>query len=398
MRRTAHLDFTIGLLLGVMALGCGLSEDTVPTMEPGEAVRQALAEPDQLVRVAILLPVLERLDPQNLDEVLAAYEQSFGTGAERGAALILLMEAWVDFDSAGAFDRIMGWPIETRVEAVAALLRPWARSDPVAASRAYNGLQKKRLYTRAFSSLVVGWAESGESEIWTLVEGLEPGLERENASRHVMEAVLRREGPQALFRQVEELPPGAADRFKVAAFRTAGALVAGIDPAAATAFVAKHLGGPYDRMLVARVGQRWAIDDGDAAMAWIQTLEPGEERDAGMRETYRRWLIRQPDLARAWMRERADDTRVAPILKTYAVVAADDDPIEAVEWAQGISDPELRTQALIAIGERWLPRDPERAKSRLEELGVYDAILEAERARAEKFKGHRRPRQAGPDA
>ena len=380
-RRPRGKIFVLIASIAIQSIAC---DRAVDRRSDREIVAAALDGFDQLERTEQLLPVLARLGPENVDEVAAGFESRLGAGAERGPTLTLLMEAWCAFDCGGAFARLQTWPMESRVGALAELFRPWARRDPAAARAAYEGLERQTLHQQSQASLMRGWAESGDPEMWDYVARLDPGIERENASRILMEAWLVRDGPDALLRKVETIDDDARALFKTAAFRTAAGLVVALDPDLARDFVQKHRGSGFDRLLISRVGERWARLDGAAALAWVRSLPPDREREIALQDTYRRWLVRDPAAAWEWMEGRADDPELAPLHTLYLRSFGQADPEGMLEWAGRIPDDALRRAAFVQVGVDWLQRDPEVARDRLDELGLLDAVLQEREAITER--------------
>src|SRR5262245_14602537 len=79
--------------------------------EAGRAVAAALAEPNELVRAAGLVPILLRLRAGQLDAIVGAYEATFPSVGPGSVALELLGETWARLDAEGALRQITGWDV-----------------------------------------------------------------------------------------------------------------------------------------------------------------------------------------------------------------------------------------------------------------------------------------------
>jgi hypothetical protein len=395
---TRRLGVAVGCaaLLGTaFALGARVAtrEASVANLagSPAERVGAALAEVDPLARASALLPALRDLRGEDVKEVVNAYEASFASGGGGGTALQLLCEAWAGLDPVGALDRMQHWPAERRSEGVPALLRAWARREPVAARHWAEGVVDEG---EALRAMLTGWSESGDPEIWDFVMDLPPNMDRESASILLMQQIVARGGFDDLLARVEALPDEAPGRFKLAAFRTATGLVADHDPALALAFADRHANGPYDKGLLRRVAVRWVQSDGPAAMKELLDRPAAVERDWALREAYRRWLRRDRPAALAWMPDAAArDPSFDPLCEVYAVALARTDPQQrersiarAVRWSEDIANADTRRETQVELGVLWLHFEPEAARPWLDARGL-EAEVRSETARRRQLLG-----------
>jgi len=342
-----------------------------------ELVRAALEDPDPLGKTIALAGALRGMSLEEVDDVVVVYEGSFGTASPDLLALTLLSEVWASLDPLGALARIEGWPAPFRPEARNSLLRAWARLEPRVALSIAEDVEED-LEGWALHAVYNGWAESGDPEIWNFVMTLPAGMDRESASIPMMQSLIGQQGFDALFERVEALPSAAPDRFKLAAFRTAAALVAEHDPGRALAFAKRHTGGPYERGLLRRVAVRWVWSDPLAAMDALLNLEPSGQREWALEEAYRTWVRWDRPSAMAWMgASPPSDPRLRPLLDIHAKALANDDPDDpgtsiarAIAWCEAIEDAEKRREALLEVGVTFLNFDPPAARPWLDGHGI----------------------------
>jgi hypothetical protein len=105
-------------------------------------------------------------------------------------------------------------------------------------------------------------------------------------------------------------------------------------------------------------------------MQWLSTLPAGEERDAGVQETYRTWLSRDSEAAKGWLRAAELEPWLEPALALYVKSMARESPEEALEWTGLIQEVERRREAIIKIGQYWHGVDPEAARAWLDQSGL----------------------------
>jgi hypothetical protein len=357
---------------------------------PAAAVRAALLEPDGIARVAALLPVLEELGPDNVEEVVAVYEDAFPGGG--GIAMQLLFEAWSRFAPEEALARALGWPPEKKSFGANQLFFAWARLDPGAARRALQGVEDVDVLQGGVrSALIRGWDQSGKPGVWEYVASLPRGMERQRLTNMLVHVLERREGVAGVMRRVEALPDEGDEEFKQTAFRQAAPVVTRRDPRKAAAWVERHAQREYGSGLLRKVGTVWAEQDGPAAMAWLGNQPAGKERDAAVEVSYRKWQAKDRAAAMAWLRRAEYGPWLDPALGIFARELATQHPEGAVAWAERIQDPERREKALVAVARVWLNRDEEAARAWLE---TSPLSAEAKRSAVE-YQRPRRPQAGG---
>lgn len=324
------------------------------------ALREALLDSDVLERTAKLGRLLQGLGPDALDEVRAAYD---GVFLDQGDIdLVLLAEWWARFDPQAAFD----WAHEEwRAEhpgVVRTVLRAWAREDPEAALAAASTAGQQSLRNSYRQAVIAGWEESGRSGLLEFVEQLPPGGERQRAIATLARRMVLRHGVEESFRWAESVPDGEGE-FKLNVFRRVGSAAAEVEPERAAAWAERHEAGDFGNGLPRRVAVRWAKRDGAAAMAWLATLPAGRNRDDGVREGYRSWLRHDKEAAKAWMRSTELAEWNEPALSLFAMMVAQENPQEGVEWASRIRDDARRDGTIVLLGRIWLRQDAEAARA-----------------------------------
>jgi hypothetical protein len=396
MRWLAGSFLVLGAAIGFHALGSWLGAasivDGASTDPRAQRVREALDEPDAIVRYRALASSLLDLSHEDLEAVVDVYEERLELLPPGEGEMDLLGEAWAAIDAESAIDRMQAWPDASRKIGIAAVVRAWALRTPIAAFTWADSLDAETR-TAALESVFRGWAASGDSDVWRLLATLPAGWDRETATSIVMQRVARTEGFDALLERVAAIEPG--DRpghprdFKLGALRTAVGLCAYYEPEKALAFARGFAGGPYDNNLLRRVAVFWAAKDGPTAMDALVDL-PGEpERDRALRDAYRKWLRSEGQAALDWMpSDAADDDRFAPLLDLYVIALSrkkTGDPIEAVRtaarWADQIPDLEARRKAAGRIGIEWLQHEPDAARAWIEARGLGREIEAARRQR-----------------
>jgi hypothetical protein len=140
-----------------------------------------------------------------------------------------------------------------------------------------------------------------------------------------------------------------------------------------------------------RIATRWVAHDPEAAMTWLATLPAGADRDDGVTEAFRDWMIGNKDAASAWLQKSGIQRWNEPAWGLYARAVAEDRPQEALELAQRISDTELREATQVLVGRRWMRKDRAAAEAWLAKAEVSDRVR-----RSSAMGKSNGPSEAGP--
>lgn len=370
--------------------------------ESPDALSDVLREPDPFARASQLSALLPTLGPEAIPEAREALE---GRAAELGGAEIpLLARFWATHDPAGASEwAFLRSPVDHRVAAILASIEVWAQVDPVAAKdEVQEMLMLPSQNARAIqNALVRGWFASGLPGLEDYIRSLEVmSIARQRALRTFFRAAIRRDGPEPIARWAEALPDEDTF-FKKEAFRQLGSELADADPAAAVAWCEAHCEGPFGTSVRQLIAQRWALQDGPAAMQWVSTAPPGRERDRAAQGAFRGWWRGDAGGFRSYMSAlgfEGVEPWFEPVLEAYAGALVIKTPEEAIQWAERITDDVVRERTFVNVARNWRQRDESAAEAWLEQSPLSEEARQRVRAPKKPRTGSRSRRRPAPDA
>jgi hypothetical protein len=361
----------------------------------GDAVRAALRQADRLDRFRELVSALEALGPENLPQVIEAYEEEeAGIG---DCELRPFLYTWARFDPEGAFERVRGWSTRVRRRmGTEAVVYAWALRDPLAARRALESIEDDpNGRRRAQRALVNGWVHSGVPGLMEYLASQPEGPNRGALTSLALAVIRWAGGTEAMLRLVSALPDDAQNGFKRTAFRKAAQLIAKRNPPLAAQWVEAQPSREWAEDGIRIVAEHWVPANPSAAFAWLRAKPSGGARDQAVEAGFTRWWRFDRAAAGAWLRSAALTELHDPALDVFAREIAAESPKEAIAWARRIGDAELRVECLTAVGRRWLRADPEEARAWLEESELPE---EARRSLLEKPpRGRGRPSKQLPE-
>jgi hypothetical protein len=397
--KVTPLVAVLGSLALVLAFGLGrIAGDGKAGEDPTsiESFRAALDEPDWLIRSRKMSAFLDAMGPEDLPEALEAFEsrRRFLTDYE----IRWFMMAWARFDPKTAYERALVWPERLRRSVAEAAIYAWAFRDPENALVAIRLAGDRELTKQLHAALVAAWSRSGDKlGASDYIATLEPGNERQRyTSRLATEFMMV--GPEAVMEWAESVSEEDA-LYKRSVFQKATIVLATVDGPQAAAWLEGHLEEPHGDASIVFVVRQWARTDPKAAFSWAVQLDPGDQRNRAVGEGYRAWLAVDSEAAEAWLTDALPDESLDQAVRFHVLAQSDEAPERAMNWAQKIQDERLREDLLVAEGQKWVGRDPDRASEWVEQSGLDEEIqlwiLKSATPQRGRLPGARVPRRRG---
>ncbi|MGH0029834.1 MAG: hypothetical protein ACQGVC_08590 [Myxococcota bacterium] len=362
--------------------------------EATRAIREALSGEDRLERTEALAEVLRGLAPEqipSLQPILEDRRQNLTI-----ADYSLLTWAWAQRDAEAALRwAVRSAPASYRLAALVPAMEELAKRDPAVALEvlAEMNVVPNPDGVPAQVALVKGWYDSGIGGLEDYIRQLGIGYDRQRVMGVYARRAILRDGPNPIMAWAQSLPD-EDPKFKLTVYRQVGSELAQLEPQAAVAWCEAVCDGEFGTSVRQLIAQRWAAQDGLAAMAWVKRAEPGQERDWAVSGAYRGWWRLRPDEFDAWLLEETQDGEkiepwLLPVLRVYPAHTAQRNPEkipQALEWAARLEDPMLRNRAYVSVARVWSKHDPEAA-----EAWIAQSPLDEEGREAARTLGTRNP-------
>ncbi|PXA05663.1 hypothetical protein DDZ13_01965 [Coraliomargarita sinensis] len=313
-----------------------------------EALRQAseLNESDQraLLAEAFALPnsdfrrarmirsLLSDLAETSPTEALALAEE-IGSLRETERAREAILEIWAQKDPVAALSwanfNLANEPLRTQSSQLIAIYRGYAQTNPKAAFA---------------SALDMPTENRGQERIQNYA--LEEIIEQQIENGGLLEAKL----------QVELMEDGAIKDSLISELVDEWA---SFDPEGAAAYV-DSLGDKVHGSVKARLLGEWAENDPAAAAAWLSSREV-DERTLGHASTaiIRQWTRYDMAASAEWLNSQPSSPELDRAVMSYTYRAAQEDPANAMTWAESISNDRMRDRMMQHVAGNWKSDDPE---------------------------------------
>ena len=256
-----------------------------------------------------------------------------------------LASSWAQKDLPAAREWVMSLESNEQNNALNSMFGTWAKEDPASAIEFLESDASADLQYRSnlFSTLTGQWAidDRGAALDWA------QGIEDETTRRSALGGIYNQ--------------------------------WAGSSPEEAAAHLAE-LGDPVAReTLISSLAGQWSNNDPEAALAWFDQL-PAEDRDQVGGNIAQSLSYAMPDKAAEWFDRlvdaaAGDEEKLRSMAHSASNIAsqwAQHDPQAAVQWADGLEDPQMRSDALGRVASTWVQFDPLGTSTWLREIPEGD--------------------------
>lgn len=245
-----------------------------------------------------------------------------------------------------------------------AILEVWGRQDPQAALNwAAQALVNETLDSRRTQIVAIysGYGLSNPEAAFSSALALPTNNRAEqriqnSALEAVIEAQIQNGGLELAKQQVEQLEAGPVkDRL----LREMVDEWAGFDPAAAAAYVQAMGDAASARIKESLVGE-WAESDPAAAAAWL-SQQSFDENTIGRASAaiIREWTRYDMAASAEWLNSLPSSPELDRAVMSYTFRAAQEDPANAMSWAESITSDGMRTRMMERVAGTWKADDPE---------------------------------------
>ena len=351
------------LTLGCDALQSDEAAETIRLRSDGEllgnrsgAIQEVLLIEDHLARAERLAATLQTLEPEALEDALAAYETVYLDIGD--FELEMLADWWARFDPEAALAWAQSDWRNAHMGVLEAVLRAWARIDPQAALAEAESETRPIQQVTLLAAVLRGWEEAGHPGALEFAMSV-PGEQGMRLNAVMVRRRVMRTGADATIEWFESLPGSILGAKKELQKRVATA-IADVAPEKAAAWVEPYMAERDRTRLAHRVGARWARTDPEAAMAWLESLPESMDRDFGVKETYRSWFRYDRQRAWSWLVDQKPEPWLDEALAMYAQSwqrAHPKDGATALAKALEISEEELRWTTVMNTWKAWAQTD-----------------------------------------
>lgn len=332
--------------------------------EVAQRIGPVLALDDPLERLLQTTALLQRAPQEAQPALQAAFEAA---KPRQGAPeLLAFVMWWADFKPPLALAWALGDWTEPDPIAIAAIFGVWAGNEPL---KAFNMLETLPgdLGPLATGAVIHGWQRSGQPGLLARVQSITDMAAQQRISETLAKGIVADLGADEAIEWAQQIENKAFREMLMLRISSAAADQGEADVVArwATPLVTEGRARPSG--LPRRIGTRWIRSDPEAAFAWLSGLPAGKDRDDGVMESFRDWMMRDEAAAAAWADATGIERWNEPAYSIYLRQLAREDPQRALTRLSEFSDARLRARMMKLVARRWLNDDPATAVPWLKE-------------------------------
>lgn len=258
------------------------------------------------------------------------------------------------------------------------ILGVWARNDPVAAlAWASTGLANEPLRSKNNQLLAIyrGYAENNPQAAFTAALALptESSAEKRlqsNALEEIISQQIDNGGLQEAKLQIELLEEGTIKSNLLSELVDSWA---SYDPLGAAAYV-ESLGDAVPSSVKTRLLGEWAENDPAAAAAWLSSREIDNQTLArASTAIIREWTRYDMAASAEWLNAQPSSPALDRAVMSYTYRAAQEDPANAMTWAESIDSGWMRTRMMQHVAGHWKNDDPEAFQKYIDSSNLNEA-------------------------
>lgn len=305
------------------------------SVSAGVSLRDLLAHRDPAGRLRGLLDYVNRLPASKLRDAISELEDfSPEWDPESKVIMHMMLTRWAREEPDAAFASLDTLGAKNRGERAASILASLAAADPTRAAEWLSSPDNK-LVDFPFMGMILAGTVGKE---W-----------------------MRRDTEGALD-WAASLPDGQRAGAYVGILGT----LAGTDPRRAAGLAASLEPGVARRNILGDIGEAWARKSPQEAVAWVQTLDPGD-RPAALRDTLGSWAEARPAEAADFLKTLPGEEITGDLLKSVAEPWTVRAPADAATWVMSQPDGKARTDAIGGVVWNWTKQDPVSASNWLKD-------------------------------
>ena len=333
-----------------------------PAMPPN--LQRIMQGGDIVERLGSYLDAVRSMDRSNVKLVVKAFEE-LPEGYGRHLEMKLLMRSWVNFDPEGALsyasnslnaksekrfgisEALAGWAVRDEKAAIA-----WAQANHSGQKKGDNPL---------LVGIVKGLMETDLDAANRLFLSLPTGTARWQASSLLAERFAKQDPQKAI--QWAKNYPSDDPRMRETVLGQIGAKLSRQDLEATANWAKSMAPEPGADRVTENLIAQWASRDPEAAAEWTNNLTNKERKRHAMAELSGRWALTDPVATAEWLNTQPLSPQLDPAIANFVSRIQGRNPEGAAGWAQSISDPSMRKEALDRALDAWLQTDPTKAEA-----------------------------------
>ncbi|BDS05539.1 hypothetical protein NT6N_05790 [Oceaniferula spumae] len=325
-----------------------------------------IKQDDPISRVSSLLALINRLGPNDFEQVVADFRAS-GLTRDRMSEYSMLLHAWAKTDPIAALDyaeKNTGSRFARET-----ILTSWASENPSAALQWAETHHEGDGANPWLIGVIRGVAKSDPARATEIMATLPYSRERGDALAAIIPHITSQGSEEA----VAWLNSISDDQLRSGATRYIARNLASKDPESTASWATSITNKEERERAIGEVADTWADSDVSSAVAWTETLH-GDEKMRAASELMGEYTREDPEQAARWLDSMAGSDGYDQVARSFIWSSARSDPAMALSKVNTIADTDSQGRYYDRILRDWHGRDATAAESWMNANNVSDQI------------------------
>ena len=271
--------------------------------------------------------------------------------------------------------------VRDQEQAINSILQAWGSTNPDAAlswADAHSDQIPKQVMNRKFMAIFRGYAQSEPTAAFAHAYGMKEATNVErrlknNILSEVIEMQVRQGGLELARLTVEAMQDGDTKNRLLTEMVDEWAQY---DPTSAATYV-NSLGESATTWMKTSLIGEWAESDPIAAADWLSNLDTEDPAfGRGTANIIREWSQYDLSASAEWLNTLPASPELDRAVASYTFRAAQEDPANAMSWAESISNERMQGYLMERVAANWKDQDPSAFAGYLESVDFSEEVRE----------------------
>lgn len=317
---------------------------------------------------------LKNLDENNIDQVLATFEENAERSTENYRDWTLFINSWSEFDPEGAMAYLVkgdNMSKERQYGLASEAIRNWAKTDPMKALEfAQNGELGKIDGNRMVLEAINTAARTDLATALTMAEQIQDDKTRIRSTATLADRYFK-ENPDGALAWATNLQDEAMKRQALDEITKD---MAREDPTRAAELALSEFGDKIPYEAASNIAGQLAVDNPQSALDFVGNLAEENVRAEAMEQIVRQWAKDDISEVGAFLNDQPASPEMDKAVAAFASAAYKQDPVTAMDWASSITEPRRRAATVGKLYFDWRRNDKEAANSWVQQNGGEENV------------------------
>jgi hypothetical protein len=331
--------------------------------EPPSDLVAALASDDLITRWGGFIDAVRTMNPQNVDQVVAAFE-TLPAGYDRHMEMRLLMKKWAAFDSSSALAYAKELSSTESRLAITEVMTEWSENDPDGAISWFReNLDEKEANRQGYlPGIISGVASTDPAKANELLQSINDRSARWQASTLLVKRYVD-QSPEEAMKWAGALPNDDPNFRNGILGQVASAVAKRGDLQSCARWAEGLEAGESRNRVVSSLITQWSTRNPAEAAQWAGSLQDTSTRIHGMTQVVNYWAFKDPDSTSNWLESYPRTAETDPVVQTFVNRVTPRAPGQAAEWANAIMDTKRRDASVRQVLKTWNRLNPGAAEA-----------------------------------